>query len=237
MPLNLYENPQSMLDPYCIWPLLSQQGQAYSMWSTVVEPVINLLVNHNLPIAWTAAGGGRRTSLLSALYLPGTFTGITNNISNVVIEMLTTLDKSVVILPTPVAQVIAKIQDTNIRQKIYSREISPRVIRSTLKETAAYCRILGDKQKCAAVLDYVLSDLSENSCHELQNLSLLPVEKSGELPRPFLKKGMDCLYILADHQCSSFLKEVADHFIWSGLPYAVLQQLKKVVISLANCEF
>ena len=229
MPLNLYENPQSMLDPYCIWPLLSQQGQAYSMWSTVVEPVINLLVNHNLPIAWTAAGGGRRTSLLSALYLPGTFTGITNNISNVVIEMLTTLDKSVVILPTPVAQVFARIQDTNIRQKIYSKEISPRVIRSTLKETAAYCRILGDKQKCAAVLDYVLSDLSENSCHELQNLSLLPVEKSGELPRPFLKKGMDCLYILADHQCSSFLKEVADHFIWSGLPYTILQQLKKVV--------
>ena len=229
MPLNLYENPQSMLDPYCIWPLLSQQGQAYSMWSTVVDPVIKLLVNHNLPIAWTAAGGGRRTSLLSALYLPGTFTGVTSNVSNVVIEMLTALDKSVVILPAPVAQVIARIQDTNIRQKIYSREISPPVIRNILKETAAYNGILWDKHKCAAMLDYVLSDLSENSCHELQNLSLLPVEKSGELPRPFLKEGMDCLYILADQQCSSFLTEIADHFIWSGLSYAILQQLKKVV--------
>ena len=226
----LYENPQNMLEPYCIWPLLSQHGQAYSMWSTVVEPVIKLLVNHDLPVAWTAAGGGRRTSLLSALYLPGTFTGVASNISNVVTEVLEALDKSLVVLPTAVAQVLTRVQD--IKQKLHSREISARMIRNILKETTAYGRIsfiLKDKQKCCAVLAYVLDDLSEISCSELHNLSLLPVEKADEPPKPFLKQGMDCFYILADQQCSSFLPGVTDQLIWSGLPYPVLQQLKTVV--------
>ena len=224
----LYENPKSMLEPYCIWPLLSQHGQAYSMWSTVVEPVIKLLVNHDLPVVWTAAGGGRRTSLLSALYLPGTFTGVTSSVSDVVIEVLTALDKSLVVLPTAVAQVITRIQD--IKQKLHSREISPCMIRSILKEPAAYDKIfyiLKDKQQCSAMLAYVLDDLSEHTCSELHNLSLLPVEKADEPPRPFWKQ--DCVYILADQQCSSFLHGVTDQLIWSGLPYSVLQQLKKVV--------
>ena len=226
----LYENPHNMLDPYCIWPLLSQHGQAYSMWSTVVEPVIKLLVNHDLPVVWTAAGGGRRTGLLSALYLPGTFTGVTNNISDVVIEVLTALDKSLVVLPTAVAQVITRVQD--IKQKLHSREISACMIRSILKETPACGKIssiLKDKEKCSALLAYVLNDLSKVNCSELHNLSLLPVEKAGELPRAFLKQDMCCFYILADQQCSSFLLGVTDQLIWSGLPYAVLQQLKKVV--------
>ena len=224
----LYENPNSMLEPYCIWPLLSQHGQSFSMWFTIVEPVIKLLVNHDLPVAWTAAGGGRRTSLLSACYLPGTFTGVTSNISDVVIEVLTALDKSLVVLPTAVAQVITRIQD--IKQKLHSREISARMIRSILKEPAGYDKIfyiLKDKQKCSAILAYVLNDLSEDTCSELHNLSLLPVEKANEPPKPFWKQ--DCFYILADQQCSSFLPGVTDQLIWSGLPYNVLQQLKKVV--------
>lgn len=229
----LYENSHNMLDPYCIWPLLSQDDQAaYSMWPTLVDPVIRLLINHDLKVAWTAAGGGKRMSLLTALYLPGTFTGVTSNVPIDVIEVLTTLDKPLVVLPTKVAQVISRIKDNNIRQKMHSREISPRMIRSILQETGAHDKIsliLLDKQKCSAVLAYVLSDLSESNCHELEKISLLPVEKPHEPPKPFLKQSSSCFYILADQQCSVFLIGVTDQLIWSGLPYNVLQQLKKVM--------
>ena len=230
MPL-LYENPHSMLEPYCIWPLLSQDGQAiYSMWSTLVDPVIKLLVSHNLPVAWTSAGGGRKTSLLSAVYLPGTFTKVDHDLPNAVIEVLMVLDKPLVILPAKVAQVIARIED--VKQKMFSREMSPSMIRSILKEQGALNKMSSirlDKQKCSAILEYVLSDLSESSCHELQNISLLPVEKPDELPKPFTKQSGDCLYIFVDKQCASFLLGVTDQLIWSGLSDNVLQQLKKVV--------
>ena len=230
MPL-LYDNSHNMLEPYCIWPLLTQDGQAsYSMWSTLVDPVIRLLVNHNLPVVWTSAGGGRKTSLLSALYLPGTFTTVNHNLPNVVIEVLTVLEKPLVILPIKVAQVITRVKD--IRQKMFSREISPGMVRSILKEQGAHhtmSSILLDKQKCSTILGYVLSDISESSCHELQNIFLLPVEKTNEPPKPFVKQNGDWLYIVADKQCTSFLPGVTDQLIWSVLSYSVLQQLEKVV--------
>jgi len=228
----LYENSQNMLCPYGIWPLHDSQV-AYSIWSTVVEPVITLLLNHGLPVVWTAAGGGRRTSLLSAIYLPGTFTEIANDVPKIIVEVLMVLDKPLVILPKAVAKVIARIQDITIKQNIHSREISPSMIRMILKEALPFDQkisdILMDKHNCSSILAYILSDISEKTCHELQNISVLPVEKPNELPRPFVKQGRDCFYILDDKKCSSFLLEVTDQLIWSGLPDNVRQQLKRIV--------
>ena len=223
----LYKNSHEMLDPYCLWPLLSQSSGGHSMWLTLVEQVITLLVNNDLKVAWTAASGGQRISLLSALYLPGTFSDIESDVSEVVVETLIALNQPLVVLPITVTQVIRNIQP--LRAKLQSREISPSVVRSCLRKVAInqVQNIVVDKVKCSSLLAYVLSDVSSTNCHELLNISLLPVEKAGALPKPFSQQ--DCIYILADKKCFCFLQEITDQLVWNELRIDVVEQLKVVI--------
>ncbi|XP_065883067.1 sacsin-like [Dysidea avara] len=223
----LYKNSHEMLDPYCLWPLLSQSSGGHSMWLTLVEQVITLLVNNDLKVAWTAASGGQRISLLSALYLPGTFSDVESDVSEVIVETLIALNQPLVILPIAVTQVIRNIQP--LRAKLQSREISPSVVRNCLRNAAIsqVQSIVVDKVKCSSLLAYVLSDVSSTNCHELLNISLLPVEKAGALPKPFSQQ--DCICMLADKKCVSFLQEITDQLLWNELPLDVLKQLKVVI--------
>ena len=229
----LYKNSHEMFDPYCLWPLLSQSSGGHSMWLTLVEQVITLLVNNDLKVAWTAASGGQKISLLSALYLPGTFSDVESDVSGVIVETLIALNQPLVILPTAVTQVIRNIQP--LRVKLQSREISPSVVRSSLSNAAIsqVQSIVVDKVKCSSLLAYVLSDVSSTNCDELLNISLLPVEKAGDLPKPFSLQ--DCVYMLADKKCASFLQEITDQLVWSGLPLDVSRQLE-IVIRFNLCQ-
>jgi len=220
----LYKNPQEMLDPYCLWPLLSQSSGGHSMWLTVVEQVITLLVNNDLKIAWTAAGGGQRISLSSALYLPGTFSDVDSHVPEIVVEILLVLCEPLVILPTIVIQAIRDIP--LLRIQLQSREISPSMIRDLLRKVDISYVVI-DKGKCTSLLGYVLSDISLTNHHKLLGISVLPVEQAEALPKPFSQQ--DCLYMLADKKCFSFLQQINDQLVWSGLPLDVSKQLEMIV--------
>ena len=230
----LYKNSHELLDPYCLWPLLSQSSGGHSMWLTLVEQVITLLVNNDLKVAWTAASGGQRISLLSALYLPGTFSDTESDVSEVVVETLIALNQPLVILPIAVIQAIRDIP--SLRAKLQCREISPSKIRDLLRKTAIshMNNIVVNKVNCTLLLDYVLSDLSSTSCHELLSVSLLPVEEAEALPKPFSQQ--DCIYMLADKNCVSFLQEITDQLVWSGLSLDVSEQLEMVNMQFNFCQ-
>ena len=165
-------NTEHVTGPYSTWPLYPEVKNV-PIWNELVSPTVDL--SCCLPLLWTSACGGKWIQFNEAYFHPGSFQDRSSYIcSDVVIQLLVTLDIPVVSLPRNICETI-KQSKSIVLPLVEQREISPQFVREIISKNPDSCSSLSKEGVCK-FLNFVLSDLGPGTYALLVGIPLLPLK-------------------------------------------------------------
>ena len=162
-------NTEHVTGPYSTWPLYPEVKNV-PIWNELVSPTVEL--SCSLPFLWTPACGGKWIQFNEAYFHPGSFQDRSSYIcSDIVIQLLVTLDIPVVSLPRNICETI-KQSKSIVLPLVEQREISPQFVREIISKNPDSCSSLSKEGVCK-LLSFVLSDLGPGMYALLVGIPLL----------------------------------------------------------------
>ena len=193
-------------DPYSWWPL-EQEIQNSPVWRDILEPANLLPFMRGLKLFWSPSNGGQWIKGSDAVL-------VTEGTPPLIVRLLISFGCPIVNLPTPVKETFNSLKDIDVL-----KEVTPQYVREQLKKIPSQC--LRDLELLVAVLEYIVSDLS-NNYSVLEGLPVIPVANSESAPVSFCRSNLpwatERIFVVTDPDVYELLPNLKDKMIYPDLP-------------------
>ena len=193
-------------DPYSWWPL-EQQIRNSPVWRDILEPANLLPFMCGLKLFWSPSNGGQWIKGSDAVL-------VTEGTPPLIVRLLISFGCPIVNPPTPVKETFNSLKDVDVL-----KEVTPQYVREQLKKIPSQC--LRDLELLVAVLEYIVSDLS-NNYSVLEGLPVIPVANSESAPVSFCRSNLpwttERIFIVTDPDVYKLLSNLKDKMISPDLP-------------------
>ena len=193
-------------DPYSWWPL-EQEIRNSPVWRDILDPVNLLSFMCGLKLFWSPSNGGQWIKGSDAVL-------VTESTPPLIARLLISFGCPIVNPPTPVKETFNSLKDVDVL-----KEVTPQYVREQLKKAPSQC--LRDLKLLVAVLEYIVSDLS-NNYSALEGLPVIPLANSGSAPVSFCRSNSpwitERLYLVTDPDVYELLSNLKDKMVSPALP-------------------
>ena len=193
-------------DPYSWWPL-DQEIRNSPVWRDILDPVNLLPFICGLKLFWSPSNGGQWIKGSDAVL-------VTESTPPLIARLLISFGCPIVNPPTPVKETFNSLKDVDVL-----KEVTPQYVREQLKKVPSQC--LRDLRLLVAVLEYIVSDLS-NNYSVLEGLHVIPLANSESAPVSFCRSDLpwitERLYLVTDPDVYKLLSNLKDKMVSPDLP-------------------
>ena len=193
-------------DPYSWWPL-DQEIRNSPVWRDILDPANLLPFMCGLKLFWSPSNGGQWIKGSDAVL-------VTESTPLLIARLLISFGCPIVNPPTPVKETFNSLKDVDVL-----KEVTPQYVREQLKNVPS--QYLRDIELLVAVLEYIVSDLS-NNYSVLEGLPVIPLANSESAPVSFCRSNSpwitERLYLVTDPDVYELLSNLKDKMVSPALP-------------------
>ena len=222
-PLPLPSTEGGITDPYAAWPLYSEVKNS-EIWIELLWPTLKQVCSER--ILWSAVSNGKWVTPEEALFLPQ---NASSGVPEVAIKVLIEANEPVVSLPREIRNTVNQLPEYS--RLMAQNVVTPTIVRKTLHSSYLHSMIndiAKDRNQKLQLLVYILSDINQQTCHELEGLKLLPLA-TGECTSFSNSLNTESVYVLQLRESSDDILQclpgMERHFVDPTLPSSLLKNL------------